>query len=167
MEHVKWVTASTRLGWVGLTEGKDYKVLGIKKVYVSTSKESVAYTVVGDNGTKLHAHSSFFYDPKSLPQQPTPCEEVGCDSFDGLVYVAPTFEDTRVYRKLEKTSCSQEQWQFLLSNLPTKVRGLKGDTEHLTVSSLNDLGWFDATPYTVAVGLKVSFNDLFKHKGDV
>ncbi len=164
MERSKWVTASVSLGWVGLTEGKDYKVLSIKKVYGISGKESEVYTVVGDNGTKINVNSSFFDEPKSLPQRSTPCEEVGCGSFDDLVYIPPPLGDTRHHYVLEKVGCSQEQWQFLLSSLPAKRR-LCGDNKYLAVS--RRFAWIDTDYYSASVDVKVSFNDLFKYMGDV
>ncbi len=169
MECGRWVTPSQiGLKWVagkGLTEGKDYEVLGIEKVSCRRGT-SFVYTVMGDRGTKLHTHSSFFDEPESLPQRSTPCEEVGCDSFDDLFCVTPAFDDTRAYFILEKAACSQEQWQFLLSSLPTKER-LCGDTEYLAASVVSRFNWFDATTYAPRIDVKVSFNDLFKYMGDV
>ena len=83
------------------------------------------------------------------------------DSFDGLVYVAPEEEqDWMKYFSLERKSCSEAQWDYILENCPLSA-GTKGSEDYLQICNDGD-GWFD-NDESDSGDIVVTFNDLFQH----
>lgn len=164
MEHVKWVTANTRNDVMGvlfgvLTDGKDYKVLEVYDQW----EDGFSYTVKTDTGAFKRLHESWFDKPATLKPQPTPCDEVGCDSFDDLVYIAPDWDVSLDYNNL-----SSEQKDFLLSTLIFEKRFGHNEVDACSFSyGWRDKKWFTEKIPTHPKDKVTTFNQLFKHKSEV
>lgn len=84
-------------------------------------------------------------------------------SFDGLVYVQPDLSNTWIYYRIEKDTCSEEQWQYLVDTLPpsTNITGKE--------SSLQNCGdgWFDNNDELQPEDIVTPFNDLFQYEDEL
>lgn len=164
MKHVKWVTANTRNDVMGvlfgvLTDGKDYKVLEVYDQW----EDGFSYAVKTDTGAFQRLHESWFDKPATLKTQPTPCDEIGCDSFEDLVYVKPLSTNTYQYFRISKEDCSEDQWRYLVNYFANPH--CLGVEETLQCCPADEDFWFDNEPDPTDT--HIIFNDIFKHKSEV
>lgn len=90
--------------------------------------------------------------------------EEGDRGFEGLVYIEPDFQDTLTYYVVEKKSCSEDQWRYLVENLQlcTGSTGKEGSLQNCGDGN----GWF-GHDYAEFKDKIVTFNDLFQYKEDM
>ncbi|AUR86237.1 hypothetical protein NVP1084O_030 [Vibrio phage 1.084.O._10N.261.49.F5] len=178
-ENPTWVTAKKDIilsEGQELTNKKDYKVENIVE-YREDGFKNKLYLITNDLGKQVSYHPSKFdkIAPDDVLQnvfpfeghedpaekEPTPCEEVGTDSFDGLVYVQPE-RDCHI----RINTLTDEQKNFLSPNL-TWFDKDRFDKEFLVLCyCVKDRDWFVNTN-RVSLSSKISFNDIFVHKSQL
>ncbi|AGH31956.1 hypothetical protein VPIG_00098 [Vibrio phage PWH3a-P1] len=129
----RWVTVKHKAP--ALTQGKDYKVLGF-----NGSGNLQKIVVIDDEGKESSYHHSIFH--KVTPQDLLPDECTDEDeSFDNLVYVEPKSNNISQYFSLNKSSCSEEQWSYVIDKLGNRNDCLGN---HETIQWCCDYkSWFD------------------------
>ncbi|AUR87449.1 hypothetical protein NVP1101O_038 [Vibrio phage 1.101.O._10N.261.45.C6] len=156
-DNPTWVTAEETDLEIGLIEGKDYKV-----VKVEEDRYWIMNKYQSPNPVWYRKDRFDKITPADVLQkkEPTPCEEVGTDGFEDLVYVEPR----RGYH-IQIDSLTDEQKNFLIYNL-TWFDEDRFDKEFVDLCYCK-VGneWFSITHSSDSQ--KISFNDIFVHKSQL
>lgn len=155
-DNPRWVTFDASQDLMGcfldvLIDGKDYKVSKTKTLTGGDKNYLL------ENGVR--AHESYFH--KVTPEDLKPV--VGIEeeeSFDKLIYSSPKYMDNNTYYVIEKDKLSDEQWIFVIDNVP-----LDNEPEDFEVYLNLDPDtqkWFGETSKSEKQDIYTSFNQIFQ-----